>query len=155
MKQLADRTDVVKIVAGCVGFIFLYGNIVRGMNQPDFLEKSAPCTGCDGWAALHFLFFLVLGFLDPNRHGVYMSLGVAWELVETVLGQTNVRIPFTGTRLQLVGESRVDAAGKADYEAERWWYGRVTDVAFNAAGYILGSYLNGLIYGDCKVTRKK
>ena len=155
MQQLADRKDMSKVVMACILFIFVYGSILRGMKQTDPLEKTAPCQGCDGWAVLHFLFFALMGFLDPHRYGVYMGLGVAWEFIETFIGQNNIKLPFLGERLRLVGDSKPTDAGNVHYDEQTWWYGRVTDIAFNAMGYMFGSYINARIYGDCPVQEKK
>ncbi len=145
MKKLLTTKQIIFIVLVCIISIFAYGKILRTCQIQDSLEKEFSCVGCDGWAFLHFLFFMLLGFVDPNKFVYYSGLGIAWEVFETILGQNNIKV--SGNRLMLVGESTPSGT----YSDKVYWYGRVTDIAFNSVGYAIGTWLNASMYGTCKV----
>lgn len=121
-----------------VVFIFLYGYIVRAYLKRDLLEQSiVPISGMDGWGLLHFLLFFILGFLYPDRFVLLTLFGCGWEGIETVLGQ--YKIMMFGRRVQLIGNT--DAHGTVlEQEEEAWWYGRISDVALDTVGIVLGVY---------------
>jgi hypothetical protein len=146
MKKIVNVKIIAVILVLCIIFIVLYGYTLRKYNKPDILEKNLYCTGCDGWAFTHMFFFMLLGYLDPNKYIQYCIIGIIWELIETFLGQ--YKLKFFGKRLVLVGERKKDSN---EYDENAWWYGRVTDIAFNLVGYIIGSYINSLQYGKCKI----
>lgn len=143
MKLLNNLTIFIVVICSVIS-IFLYGGIVRRLKIKDPLEKEFNCIGCDGWAFTHFLLFFFLGYVDPNRYITYSVIGIVWECIETILGQNDIRV--SGKRVMLVGEG-TEKDGKIEYSHNSWWYGRVTDVAFDICGYILGSYLNVYLYG--------
>lgn len=116
----------------CIVSIFVYGYFVRHFIHRDPLEdKFAKCSGCDGWAITHLLFFLLLGFLYPEHLLTIMIIGVIWEFFETFLG--SYKIMLFGQRVKLVGDIQNGVVND-----NSWWYGRVTDIAFNLIGLIIG-----------------
>lgn len=123
----------------CVLFIVLYGAWLRWAGRPDVLERRLveQPAGLDGWGLAHVFFFGLLGFLYPRRHAQFLLVGVAWELIESLLGQTNLRCG--GSRLQLIGDT--DAAGRPTGKEDAYWYGRSSDVLMDVVGYTLGSAL--------------
>ena len=136
------RISAAAIHCAAAFSIILYGRLLRARGWRDPLEKkvvdhpSAP--GFDGWATLHFFYFGLLGYLFPRRHVQALGVSLGWELIEHLLGTTDVRIG--GKRLQLVGDQ--DEEGRPTGKEDAWWYGRfVTDNSFNMSGYILGSAL--------------
>lgn len=122
--------------------IIVYGRILRARRWRDPLERKVidhPSTpGFDGWATLHFFYFGMLGYLFPRRHVQALGVSLGWELIEHLLGTTNVKM--SGKRVQLVGDQ--DEEGRPTGKEDAWWYGRfVTDNSFNMSGYVLGSAL--------------
>jgi hypothetical protein len=116
--------------------IIAYGHILRSSGSKDFLAKQfRRDLDFDGWSVSHFLFFGFLGLMYPNRHLQFFTVGVGWELVETGLGQNAVKL--SGKRLQLIGEQDGDGFHTGDQDA--YWYGKVSDIVANMAGYCLGS----------------
>lgn len=114
--------------------IVAYGYLIRQAGAADLFEEKViddpAVDNFDGWAALHLLFWGLLGFYYPGRYLQAMGLSLAWEGFEDLLGRGQLRL--AGRRLQLVG----------DGSETGFWYGRyVTDSAFNLFGYILGSAL--------------
>ena len=127
------------IIPLCVAIVFIYGYITKNHLNIDPLEKSfAPCNGCDWWAVTHVLFFLLLGFLFPNNLFEIMIIGIVWEIFETIMGSFKIMV-FAHRPASLLDKQK-----NGDY-IEPWWYGRVTDIAFNLIGAISGSTLRSLL----------
>jgi membrane protein implicated in regulation of membrane protease activity len=140
MKDLAGKKEFIFLIIVCILLIVIYGQILRKIKSKDHLESNvAKCTGCDGWGVLHFLFFALMGFVFPTKGVPLMILGIIWELIETVIGQNDIRIG--GKRFTLIGET-VEKDGEISFDDTRWWYGRTTDIAFNAVGFVIGQSLN-------------
>jgi len=93
--------------------------------------------GCDGWAVTHFMLFTLFGFMFPNKHMFFLITSILWELFETYVGTHKIMI--NGKRFVLIGDS--DADGNLNLDDNVFWYGRITDIAFNMTGYILGDFL--------------
>lgn len=129
----------IKILFLCtivVVFIFSYGFFVRNYLKKDVLEnKFANCTGCDYWAVTHFAFFAILGFMFPQHLLLLTLVGIIWEFIETLLGTREIKL--SGRRLMLIG-STDENGNVTDPEKDKWWYGRVSDIAFNTVGIVIG-----------------
>jgi|688.fasta_scaffold272622_3 hypothetical protein len=124
------------VIIICVILIFLYGIIVRKYLKKDILEyKFGKCTGCDYWAVTHFLFFVLLGYLWPNLLVELAIIGVLWEFIETYLGTRKLKL--FGKRIQLIGATD-DKGNVIEEKEDQWWYGRVSDIAFNTVGLVIG-----------------
>ena len=113
--------------------IMSYGKIIRDyMNGNDILEKNVMnCMGCDGWGIIHFILFIIYGYLFPDKHIFFLTLSILWELFET----------YVGTHKIIIGGKRFkmgDSSNMYEPNENHWWYGRVSDIAFNMAGYIIG-----------------
>lgn len=134
--------------------IIVYGIIIRATGAPDILERKIidhpSVAGTDGWAMTHLLFFGLLGFLYPGRYVQFMTVGIVWELIETLLGQTKLKAG--GSRIQLIGAQDesgyhikdqpegMDGGDQPEGMDSQFWYGRLSDCWWNVAGYIIGSY---------------
>jgi len=126
-------------------FIISYGRLIRKTKSPDVLERNfMDCNGCDGWAATHFALFAWFGYLFPDNHLHFLLISVIWELFETYVGTHKVMI--NGERFVLIGSSA--ANGNLTGNDEDFWYGRISDVAFNMSGYILGDFYKRSVRGE-------
>jgi|LauGreDrversion4_2_1035121.scaffolds.fasta_scaffold09534_6 hypothetical protein len=124
------------IIIGAVVAIFAYGFIVRKFIKKDVLEKQlVPCQGLDGWAILHFIFYFTLAYIWPEYLFEIALVGVAWELIETWLGSKDIKL--FGRRIKLVGATD-DKGNVLEDDKNVWWYGRVSDIAYNLLGAVLG-----------------
>lgn len=137
-KQIKGKTICIQhIIIACVVLIFLYGMLVRNYFKKDILElKFGNCTGCDYWAVTHFLFFVLLGYIWPNLLVELVIIGVLWEFVETFLGTRKLKL--FGRRVQLIGSTDENGNVIEDQSKDQWWYGRVSDIAFNTVGLVIG-----------------
>lgn len=116
--------------------IIAYGRILKKHKKADILEKNVVnCNGCDGWAVTHFMLFLIFGYFFSDKHLFFLILSIGWELFETYVGTHKIMIG--GKRFVLIGGTDDEGNLSGD---EEWWYGRVTDVAFNMMGYIAGDF---------------
>lgn len=117
--------------------IVIYGIVIRKAKKRDILETKLvdnPVVSIDGWGMLHLVFFGILGVLFPGRYLQFLLVGIAWEGIETFLGQC--RIMAGGSRIQLIGDQ--DEEGRPTGDDKAYWYGRSSDVLMNMIGYILG-----------------
>ncbi len=135
------KISIITLIIIVILFIIIYGVLVRNVFKKDILEyKFADCTGCDYWAGTHFLFFAGLAYLFPNKLMWIMIIGIIWEFIETFLGTHDLK--FFGRRLMLIGNTDDNGNVKSSEDDESWWYGRVTDIAFNLMGVISGYTLS-------------
>jgi len=123
----------------CILLIVAYGYFLRATGTPDILAQRIfhhpICQDIDGWSGTHFLFFGLLGVLYPHRHLRFLTVGVLWEVIETVLGQNKLEV--SGRRLQLIGDQ--DEEGNSTGADDAYWYGKESDIIVDIAGYSLGS----------------
>lgn len=121
--------------------IILYGYFLRKTKTRDILAKRIfhhpICQEIDGWSVTHLVFFGLLGLLYPGHYLQFLAVGVAWEVIETGLGQNNIEV--SGKRLQLIGEQ--DEEGNSTGKKDAYWYGKESDVIMDVLGYMLGSFL--------------
>lgn len=117
--------------------IIAYGKILKRYKKADILEKNIlDCNGCDGWAVAHFILFLIFGYFFPDKHLVFLTISICWELFETYIGTHKLII--NGKRFVLIGDQ--DDNGNITENEDAWWYGRISDISFNMMGYIIGDY---------------
>ena len=113
---------LIAILVLTVVAIYVYGWIVKKYLHQDYmLAEVIPAPGGDIWAISHLLLYTLLGYLFPQWIFPLFLLGIAWEVLEQLTGNPEVR-------QMVVGEFR----------ANKWWYGRVSDVVFNGIGLLLG-----------------
>lgn len=118
--------------------IIAYGKILKQHKKADILEKKI-CNAdfCDGWTISHVLLYLLFGYFFPDRHLLFLILSIGWELFETYLGTHKLMIG--GKRFVLIGGTD-DEGNLSGEDDDNFWYGRISDVAFNAIGYAFGDY---------------
>ena len=79
---------------------------------------------CGLWPWLHFLFYVILGFLYPQCFILLMIVGLFWEGIETI-GHV-LAVKYTGNK-------------------EQWIHGSLRDITYNVTGYLFGLLLAILI----------
>lgn len=122
-----------------IGVIVIYGFYVRWRvaqtndfdNSDILMKKFADCEGCDLWAVSHLFLYMVLGYMFPDHLFLLMTLGLIWEFVEQFLGTLKLDFMGYGKMAEVLGA--VDKSGESV-----WWFGRVSDIAFNMVGLITG-----------------
>ena len=123
----AVPVPVLVISAASLAGIFGYLYLMRAGVIPDFMDTTLfnhpLLERIDLWSVAHLLFYAAVGYLDPGRFLLYFMIGVAFEFVEE-WGIFNV------------GSTDRDASGATD------WYGKSSDIAVNALGYMIGSHLS-------------
>lgn len=145
MKVLGTTEDNLKLVGlavVCFLVISLYGKF-RCANPTfhDPLMKKIGVGDMDGWSLSHFFFFMLLGFLFPDSLLVAMALGAAWEGFEHLAGKHRPAI------LGGFGDCVTTDPGVSG----SWWYGRLSDLAMNLSGFVVGMALHRLVKGEKKV----
>jgi hypothetical protein len=99
----------------CIALIFAYRAILRHMDPlaATIVPKDRVLrTLLSGWAASHFLFFMLLGTLYPDCFIPAMLLGSLWEVFEFWWAFGNP-----------------------------WWFANVDDIVVDAIGFLTGSAL--------------
>ena len=92
------------------------------------LFNNSKKYGLDGWSISHLLFYMLLGYLFPNKIILTLSLGIIWELFETFIGIYKPNI-FKDYGFCSTDNSKV------------WWHGKFSDIIVNFIGFIIGQYL--------------
>ena len=111
-------------------FIFPYGKSrCTHKSFKDPLETEL-FWGLDGWSALHFFFFMLLGYFFPQTFILSMIGGICWELFEHLYGK------YRPGWLGGYGDCNDLASDKE--ESGNWWYGKWTDIVCNSAGFLIG-----------------
>jgi len=133
------RVHCVALYVVVVLAIILYGWFIRRNRLRDPLARQIYfhplCQDLDGWSATHLLFFATLGVLFPGKYLQFLVVGVGWEVIETILGQNELKV--SGHRLQLMGDQ--DEDGNPTGKQDAYWYGRCSDILVDVVGYTLGS----------------
>jgi|LakMenEpi03Aug12_release.lakeMendotaPanAssembly.Ray.scaffolds.fasta_scaffold03339_15 hypothetical protein len=140
-----DKCAQAYIIMICVGLFiyFCYGGIINkfyrkgDMSIPDPMNikmKTFPYTS--GWVASHFIFYFILGFMFPYCARGILTIGLLWEIFESVLGY--------------IKKSKDDCPkelNKENFEYTRsWWTGTVKDVIVNTCGFLFGMLMNMIVY---------
>lgn len=147
------KVPCVAILIVAVIAIVAYGYYLRRTKSRDILEtpilkKKPGFDGFDGWGLTHALLYAVLGYLYPGHHLQAFTVSVAWELIETFLGTSDIRVG--GRRLQLIGDT--DEEGRPTGKSDGYWYGKELDVIVNMGSYCIGSALADKYWpNDCKL----
>ena len=85
----------------------------------------------DLWSVTHVLFYMLLGYLHPDKFYLSMFIGVLWELFEHFYGKD--RPGWLG------GYANCTKTNKQN--SGNWMYGKCTDIISNALGFVIGKYL--------------
>ena len=93
----------------------------------ELFNNSQSNYGLDGWSISHLLFYMLLGYLFPNKIILTLSLGIIWELFETYIGIYKPII-FKDFGFCSTDNSKV------------WWYGKISDIIVNFIGFMIGQY---------------
>ena len=113
----------VVLLISSLGILFLeaMSNMIDPKKDP-LRKKIGIHTDLDGWSIAHFTLYIILGMLFPNRYLFFFVMSVFWEGMEHETGKRDVY--FFDKKILNKGQM----------------YGKVSDVAVNMAGYILGTY---------------
>ena len=128
-----NNYKVIIIAFICFLVICLYGKY--RCDNPDYhdpLMKQLGVFDLDGWSITHFAFFALLGYLYPDTFWVAMALGVSWEVFEHFLGKNRPGI-LGGFGDCITTDPSVEGP---------WWFGRISDIIMNMAGFLFGAWLS-------------
>ena len=118
-------------------FIFPYGKFrCNNKNFKDPLENKILFE-LDGWSMTHYLFFMLVGFIYPQKFIITMIIGIIWELFEHFYGKN--RPGWLGG----YGDCNNLATDKI---SGNWWYGKWSDILCNSAGFITGAFLKNKFF---------
>ena len=126
--------NYVKIM---ISFIFtaasvvVYGKYRCDNNKfKDPLLLKLNINDLDGWSLSHIIYFLIMGYWFPNYFYFITGAGIIWEVFETYYG--------------IYRPSFLKGFGHCASNMSRqkvWWYGKITDIICNIAGFYMGVYL--------------
>jgi hypothetical protein len=82
------QIENIIIIYGIVILHFLITIIWREYTKSDIkLYRNKIIFGLDGWALLHFINYLALGYLSPNYIIHVLLIGIIFEFLELPLGK--------------------------------------------------------------------
>jgi hypothetical protein len=104
----------------------------KGIRDVDVLNKKIfdmPIFGercCSYWPISHFVFYFILGLFFPQCGLIAMTLGVLWEIFETLFGRV----------MEGVSQNPTPTNDSANVEYNgQWMTGSLKDILFNFAGF--------------------
>ena len=114
--------------------ICVYGYLRCRLRFFDPLSTKLHVGDLDVWSLTHLTLFTGIGYAFPGaKLGVIgFTCGIVWELIEHVLGKS--RPSWMG------GWGDCDAT-EFEKENANWWFGRLSDIAMNGGGILLGNYI--------------
>lgn len=125
----------------CIYSIVMYGKyrcLDKSFQDP-FQKKLN--LDLDGWSLLHFGFFMLVGYMFPNKFYTAMISGILWELFEYWYGKNPPSF------LKNIGHCAItDPDLDTDNNEKIWWYGKTSDVIMNTLGFIVGAWCNKNYY---------
>lgn len=130
------KTHPYKICMGLIitAVIFIMiGHIYRDRIQLVLKQELFKFPECsiDYWSISHFLLFGIMGFVLPDKHLSFFSLGLTFELMEDYLSSNETT--------QLASCQRTKKGFWCNGYQDGYWYMNLTDPWVNITGYILGS----------------
>lgn len=120
--------------------VFIYHNSLKVMSadvaSADILNRFYYiCPIINDWSSLwpvsHFIAFAIAGFLFPQCFIFIAVLGLIWESLESML--------------EVYTEQKSTMDENVEYSS--WWGGRLRDIVYNLAGYLVGASLAVMIRG--------
>ena len=145
----------------CMYIVIRHPNIVDGIFTGNFVRSGDQLGGhiyFNGgqfgyWNLTHFLFFLSLGIICPNKLLWFQMFGILWEIMEFYfeydkqVTQTPLICKYIrsckGTKKITSKEFFNKFFGRKKgvlYFCSSGIYGQIIDVVANSSGYLLGSY---------------
>ena len=116
-----------------IGILITYWLIIISICGWDKMVSSDPLNkvlydmggdigGIGGWYITHFIFYYIVGLLLPDCMLLAMTLGVFFEIFESLTG-----IIFLSNDLDTKGS-----------QSSKWWEGTLMDLFFNFTGFVAG-----------------
>jgi hypothetical protein len=119
----------------CILVIFINGWWRCKYNMGNDILMNIKLGGdLDGWSITHFLWFTILGYYFPHYFIECLIVGILWEFIEHYLGE-NRPSWLGGFGDCNLGTDQLNSSHK------NWWFGRVSDVVMNIAGFCAGRYI--------------
>ncbi|KAH3756923.1 hypothetical protein Pelo_11232 [Pelomyxa schiedti] len=109
-------------------------------------STSTSVQGCgataafDGWAMLHVVLYFTQGVLFPGHMRALTVCGIFWEVLEATSRNFEVQHKLRQLRYNLTSAKWMGYNPECSY-----WYGRISDLAFNAVGLVLGEVVHDLV----------
>lgn len=105
--------------------------------EKDFMNKNIGgiplLKNISWWPVSHFVMYFILGFMFPYCARGLLTLGMLWEIFESLLGYFNIN-------KNLVKPSSLV------YQYSSWWAGTVHDLFYNLFGFICGAFFSLYIF---------
>lgn len=120
-----------------ISFIMM-GHIYREQVQLALKQEfvKLPSTTFDWWSVSHALLFGIFGFLIPNRHLTFFTVGAGFEVFEDMLSSNK------STQLSNCMTKDRDSKLMCQFSIDDdYWYAKWDDVFVNLLGYTVGSAL--------------
>ncbi len=87
---------------------------------------------CSWWPISHVVLYAVLGFFFPDCFVFLMTVGIAWEGMESMAAY------FTGRERQKLVTPQSEGSTPLVEYSTNWWAGSTKDVLMNLVGFIIG-----------------
>jgi hypothetical protein len=113
------------------------GNVVNEdiMNKKVINAPYITQNCCSWWPISHLIAFTIYSFIWPQHSVLLFSLGVLWELIESIIN-------WWETEKGEVVKHQRTRNKQGDVEYTKWWSGSMKDIGFNSVGIVLGRILS-------------
>jgi len=126
----------VIILVGLVLFIYskcLNYKFKDQRSKFDPMNRNIGIYNNSAWVASHFILYFVLGFMFPYCARGFLTVGVIWEIFESIIGYYKSKVSDT--------ECSPEKDNKYQY-GKSWWTGTIKDIFVNAVGFLCGALIS-------------
>jgi hypothetical protein len=118
------------------------GHFYRDQVQTRLKEPlvKIPPIVLDWWSLFHFLLFAVFGFLIPNRHLAFFTIGLLFEIFEDGMSSDSTTQLVKCTDPKIKHETMIGGIFCRGWN-DSYWYMAISDPIVNLCGYVVGSSL--------------
>lgn len=138
-KFINENAVGVCVVLCIVALLFIMmGHIYREQVQLALKHEfvKLPGTTFDWWSVSHALLFAIFGFIIPDHHLSFFTIGAGFEFFEDMLSSDKT------TQLADCMSADRDSKFMCQFSInDDYWYAKWDDVFVNLLGYTVGSAL--------------
>lgn len=136
---------VVVLIVLALTFIEV-GHIWRNQVQSRLKQPlvTIPAMVLDWWSLSHFILFGLFGYLVPDRHVTFFTLGVLFELFEDGMS-SDTTTQLLDCTVPSIKHETVKGALFCRGWSDSYWYMSMSDPIVNLCGYVLGSAIKTTI----------
>ena len=144
IKFLNDNAIAICVCLSITAILFImFGHAYREEVQTALKQEfvKLPATTFDWWSISHAVLFGIFGFIIPDHHLSFFTLGAGFEVVEDMLSSDAT------TQLDDCMAPNKKEKFMCQFSSnDDYWYAKWDDVFVNLLGYTVGSSIRTTIF---------